>query len=65
MSVPITIRGDVDQAAIDQLKLCTETGNAIRASMSADGHLGYSMPIGGAIAYADHISPSGVGFDIK
>jgi tRNA-splicing ligase RtcB len=32
--------------------------------MTADGHKGYSMPIGGAIAYKNHISPSGVGFDI-
>jgi hypothetical protein len=24
------------------------------------GDVGYSQPIGGAVAYADHISPSGV-----
>ena len=34
------------------------------AVLCADGHLGYSQPIGGAIAYPDHISPSGVGYDI-
>ena len=32
--------------------------------LCADGHLGYSMPIGGVVAYREHISPSGVGFDI-
>ena len=26
--------------------------------------MGYSQPIGGAVAYPDHISPSGVGYDI-
>lgn len=32
--------------------------------LSADGHKGYAMPIGGCVAYKDHISVSGVGFDI-
>ena len=32
--------------------------------LCADGHVGYSQPIGGALAYPDHISPSGVGYDI-
>ena len=32
--------------------------------LCADGHLGYSMPIGGVVAYREHVSPSGVGFDI-
>jgi tRNA-splicing ligase RtcB len=31
----------------------------------ADGHLGYSLPIGGVIAYRDAVSPSGVGYDIS
>jgi tRNA-splicing ligase RtcB len=34
------------------------------AVLCADGHLGYSMPIGGVVAYREHISPSGVGYDI-
>jgi len=32
--------------------------------LCADGHLGYAHPIGGVIAYEDHVSISGVGFDI-
>jgi len=28
------------------------------------GHLGYVQPVGGVIAYGEHISVSGVGFDI-
>src|SRR5262249_3048485 len=34
------------------------------AVLCADGHLGYSMPIGGVVGYRRHISPSGVGYDI-
>ena len=32
--------------------------------LCADGHLGYAQPVGGVIAYEEHISVSGVGFDI-
>src|SRR3954454_19231608 len=61
---PITVYGDVDQRAVDQLRRCAEAGDALRGALCADGHVGYSQPIGGAIAYADHISPSGVGYDV-
>ena len=62
--VPITVYGDVDARAVDQLRRCAESGDALRGVLCADGHVGYSQPIGGAVAYADHISPSGVGYDI-
>src|SRR5918997_4652430 len=64
MSTPITVYGDVDQRAVSQLRRCAEAGDALRGALCADGHVGYSQPIGGAVAYADHISPSGVGYDI-
>src|SRR4051794_2850391 len=64
MSTPITVYGDVDERAVSQLRRCAEAGNALRGALCADGHVGYSQPIGGAVAYADHISPSGVGYDI-
>jgi tRNA-splicing ligase RtcB len=32
--------------------------------LCADGHYGYSQPVGGAVAYREHISPGGVGYDI-
>jgi tRNA-splicing ligase RtcB len=63
-SIPITVYGDVDPRAVDQLRRCAEAGNALRGVLCADGHVGYSQPIGGALAYADYISPSGVGYDI-
>lgn len=62
--IPIEVRGDIDTRAIEQLKRCAAPDVAIGAALSADGHVGYSQPIGGAIAYPDHISPSGVGYDI-
>jgi len=62
--IPITVRGDVDDRAVEQLRRCAEAGDAVAGAICADGHVGYSQPIGGAIAYPDHISPSGVGFDI-
>jgi tRNA-splicing ligase RtcB len=52
----------IEQAAIDQLQNCLVEGSI--GVLSADAHKGYSMPIGGIIAYKDQISPSGVGFDI-
>jgi tRNA-splicing ligase RtcB len=30
----------------------------------ADHHKGYTVPIGGVVAYRNSISPSGVGYDI-
>lgn len=49
-------------AAIEQLKNCT--GKEDYGVLTADAHVGYGHPIGGAIAYRDKISLSGVGFDI-
>jgi tRNA-splicing ligase RtcB len=62
--IPITVYGDVDDRAVEQLTRCAEAGDALRGVLCADGHVGYSQPIGGAVAYLDHISPSGVGYDI-
>src|SRR3954451_1422654 len=64
MSTPITVYGDVDERAVSQLRRCADAGDALRGALCADGHVGYSQPIGGAVAYAGHISPSGVGYDI-
>ncbi len=62
--IPITVRGDVDERAVEQLRRCADAGDAVAGVLCADGHVGYSQPIGGAVAYPDHISPSGVGYDI-
>lgn len=58
----ILVFGDVDIASQQQLINCMdETSIGV---LTADGHRGYSHPIGGAIAYKDKVSLSGVGFDI-
>lgn len=53
-----------DQKTVDQMAACMQVGNAFWGVICADGHLGYSQPVGGVIAYQDQISISGVGFDI-
>jgi len=58
------IFGEHDEATIQQLKRCAAVERDAPAVLCADGHLGYSMPIGGVVAYRDHVSPSGVGYDI-
>jgi tRNA-splicing ligase RtcB len=56
--------GPVDQRSLDQLARCMADGDAEHGVLCADHHPGYSQPIGGAIAYEGHVSPSGVGYDI-
>jgi tRNA-splicing ligase RtcB len=56
--------GEVDGRSLQQLERCMEAGNAEFGVLCADHHPGYSQPIGGAIAYGGHVSPSGVGYDI-
>ncbi|MBW3652078.1 MAG: RtcB family protein [Actinobacteria bacterium] len=62
--IPIAVKGDVEARAVEQLRRCAEAGDAVAAAICADGHVGYSQPIGGVLAYPEHISPSGVGYDI-
>jgi tRNA-splicing ligase RtcB (3'-phosphate/5'-hydroxy nucleic acid ligase) len=56
--------GEHDAATVKQLENCVAAEDGAEGVLCADGHLGYSMPIGGVVAYREHISPSGVGFDI-
>src|ERR1700737_360324 len=55
-------RNIIDDAAVNQLQNCLLEDSI--GVLTADAHKGYSMPVGGAIAYKNHISPSGVGYDI-
>jgi len=57
--------GDPDMGAVAQMKTCMEPDCAIYGALMGDHHLGYAMPIGGVVAYEEHISPSGIGFDIS
>ena len=62
MNIKIFGKSIIDPPAIEQLKTCT--GPNDYGVLTADAHIGYGHPIGGAIAYKDQISLSGVGFDI-
>ncbi len=62
--IEITVRGDIDARAVEQLRRCADAGDAVGAALCADAHVGYSQPVGGVVAYPGHISPSGVGYDI-
>jgi tRNA-splicing ligase RtcB (3'-phosphate/5'-hydroxy nucleic acid ligase) len=58
----IPVWGEVDEGALTQILNCARTADM--AALMADHHKGYAVPIGGVLAYYEHISPSGVGFDI-
>jgi tRNA-splicing ligase RtcB (3'-phosphate/5'-hydroxy nucleic acid ligase) len=61
---PLHIVGEHEEKTIQQLARCARYGSVAGAAICADGHLGYAQPVGGVIAYHEHISVSGVGFDI-
>ncbi len=58
------ICGQHDERTIRQLERCVAAEDGAIGVLCADGHLGYSMPIGGVVAYRGFVSPSGVGYDI-
>jgi tRNA-splicing ligase RtcB len=60
----VAVFGTHDNRTIAQLNRCVSAERGARAVLCADGHVGYSMPIGGVVAYRRFISPSGVGYDI-
>ncbi len=54
----------VDKDAVRQIQTCAKDERVAGAALMADHHVGYSMPIGGVVAYRGALSPSGVGYDI-
>ncbi|SCM71585.1 RNA-splicing ligase RtcB [uncultured Pleomorphomonas sp.] len=62
--MPPIIYGNHDERTLAQLDRCLAAGSAAAGVLCADGHLGYAHPIGGVVGYTNHISISGVGFDI-
>lgn len=60
----LTIFGEeiIDEKSIAQIKRCISDDDI--GVLTADAHYGYGHPIGGAVAYKNKISLSGVGFDI-
>ena len=62
--MPVTVIGDHDERTVAQLERCVRAEDGAVGVLCADGHVGYSQPVGGAVAYREHISVSGVGYDI-
>ena len=59
----LKVVGDQEGSTVEQMLEFMEFGGE-HAVLCADAHLGYSMPVGGVIAYEGRICVSGVGFDI-
>ena len=55
---------EIENAAVEQLKLASRVPVAVKAALMPDAHLGYSIPIGGVLATENAIIPYGVGVDI-
>jgi len=60
----MVVFGPVEDAVREQMAMCQSAEDGAVAVLCADNHLGYSMPIGGVIAYEGLVSPSAVGYDI-
>ncbi|MYJ76862.1 MAG: RtcB family protein, partial [Caldilineaceae bacterium SB0670_bin_27] len=58
----VPVWGDPLDNAVSQIVNCA--GEADAVALMADHHLGYSVPIGGVVAYRDKLNPAGVGYDI-
>jgi tRNA-splicing ligase RtcB (3'-phosphate/5'-hydroxy nucleic acid ligase) len=60
----LTVFGEADENTTRQMVNVMKSDRVAGASLMADNHLGYSIPIGGVVAYRNAVSPSGVGYDI-
>lgn len=58
----VPVWGEPLDNAVAQILNCA--GEAEAVALMADHHLGYSVPIGGVVAYRDKLNPAGVGYDI-
>jgi tRNA-splicing ligase RtcB len=63
-AVSVIVIGDHDERTVSQLERCVQAEDGAAGVLCADAHVGYSQPVGGAVAYRNHISVSGVGYDI-
>ena len=60
----IKIFGEPEANTIEQMENVIRAGGVEHAVLCADSHLGYSVPVGGVVAYDRTICVNGVGFDI-
>lgn len=59
----IRVMGEPQEEAVNQMREAAKY-EATYAALMADHHIGYSVPVGGVIAYDGKICVNGVGFDI-
>ena len=59
----IPVWGEALPEAVSQMKEAMKY-EAVYGALMADHHIGYSVPVGGVIAYEGKICVNGVGFDI-
>lgn len=59
----IPVWGEPIRKAVEQMKFARGF-KASKCALMADHHLGYSVPVGGVIAYEGMVCPNGVGYDI-
>ena len=59
----IPVWGEALPEAVQQMKEAMKY-EAVYGALMADHHIGYSVPVGGVIAYEGKICVNGVGFDI-
>lgn len=64
MNDRLTIFGEADENTRKQMDNCLAVEDHAIGVLCADNHLGYGQPVGGAVAYEQHISVAGVGYDI-
>ena len=55
----LKIYGEHDERTVSQMWRCMGVGSVAGGVLCADGHLGYAQPVGGVIAYEDHVSDLG------
>lgn len=60
----ITIFGESDEETLNQMRKVCNDERLYKGILCADNHLGYSVPVGGVVAYEGYINVNGVGFDI-
>ncbi len=60
----LKVFGQHEQVTLDQMNVICSDERVKHAVLCADGHLGYSVPVGGVVAYEGLINVNGVGFDI-
>lgn len=60
----VRVWGEPDEATVAQATRCAQAWDAAAACLMADAHRGCNMPVGGVVAYREHVSPSGAGYDI-